>query len=138
MTPEQIARRYYELFNDRRIDEAKELVDTQATFHYVPTRQRLVGRAGYQALATAWLTAFEDAQLDIRAIRVVDHDSVEVEFLGRGTHTGDLVLGDTLVIPATGRSAELPFHDRLTIRDGQIVEAQLDFDVEEMKRRLLG
>lgn len=133
MTSEQLARRYYQLFNERRLAEVRELVGIQAVFHYLPTRQRLVGRAG-----TAWLTAFEDAQLDIRAIRRIDDNTVEVDFLGRGTHTGDLVLGDALVIPATGRFAELPFHDRLTIRDGQIVEAQLDFDVEEMKQRLLG
>lgn len=137
MTPEQTARRYYQLFNERRLAEARELVDPQAAFHYIPTRQRLMGRAGYHALATAWITAFEDAQLDLQSLRVIDDETVEVEFLGRGTHTGDLVLGDALIIPATGRAVLLPFHDRLTIRDGQIVEVQLDFDVLEMKRLLL-
>lgn len=138
MTVEQIAQRYYQLFNDRRFNEAVELVDAQAVFHYLPTRQRLIGRAGYRALAAAWLSAFEDAQLDIRSVRVVDAHTVDVDFLGRGTHTGDLVLGDTLTIPATGRSAQLPFRERVTIRDGRIVEVLLDFDVQEMRKGLLG
>ncbi|MBI1873776.1 MAG: ester cyclase [Acidobacteria bacterium] len=137
MTPEQIARRYYQLFNDRRFTEAEELVDAQAVFHYLPTRQRLVGRAGYRALAAAWLTAFEDAHLEIRSVRVINEQTVEVDFLGRGTHTGDLVLGDALTIPATGQSAQLPFRERVTVRDALILEVQLDFDVQQMKKKLL-
>lgn len=137
MSSEQIARRYYQLFNERRLDQAEQLVDPQAIFHYLPTRQRLVGRAGYRALAGAWLHAFEDARLEVRSIETGD-GGVDVEFVGRGTHTGELVLGDALSIPATGRAAELPFHDRLAIRDGLIVSAELDFDIEELKRLLLG
>jgi hypothetical protein len=137
MSSEQIARLYYRLFNERRLDEAGELVDPQAVFHYLPTRQRLVGRAGYRALVAAWLNAFEDAHLAVQSLRM-DGSVADVEFLGRGTHTGDLVLGEALTIPATGRATDLPFHDRLEIREGLIVRAELDFDVEEMKKRLLG
>ena len=136
-TVEQIARQYFQLFNERRIDDASQLIDPQASFHYLPTRQRLMGRAGYRALAGAWLTAFEDARLDVRTMRV-EGDAVLVDFVGRGTHTGDLALGDALSLPATGRRAELPFTDRLQFRDGLIVSSELDFDVDEMKRRLLG
>lgn len=137
MSSEQIARRYYQLFNERRLDEAGQLIDPQASFHYLPTRQRLVGRAGYRALTAAWLAAFENARLDVRSLRV--HGKVvEVDFVGHGTHSGDLVLGEALTIPATGRTTELLFHDRLEIEDGLIVSAELDFDVEEMKKRLLG
>jgi len=137
MSSEQIARLYYQLFNERRLDEAGQLIDPQAVFHYLPTRQRLMGRAGYRALAAAWLNAFEDAQLDVQSIQV-DGAVVHVEFVGHGTHTGDLVLGEELSLPATGRFTSLPFHDRLEVRNGLIVSAELDFDVEEMTRRLLG
>jgi hypothetical protein len=84
MTPEQIARRYYQLFNERQFDEAAALVDRQAVFHYLPTRQKLLGRAGYRALVAVW-------------------------------HTGDLVMGEALTIPATGRTADLPFTDLLEV-----------------------
>jgi predicted ester cyclase len=137
MSPEQTTRLYYQLFNERRLDEAGKLVDPQAVFHYLPTRQRLMGRAGYRALVAAWLNAFEDAALDIQSV-TTDGDTVVVEFIGTGTHTGDLVLGEEFSLPATGRSTRLPFRDTLQVRDGLITSSQLDFDVEEMKRRLLG
>jgi hypothetical protein len=137
MTPEQIARLFYEYFNERRLDDAARLVDPRASFHYVPTRQRLVGRAGYKALVAAWLQAFEDARLEVQNV-VADGAIVQVEFIGRGTHTGDLALGDAVSIPATGRTANLPFRDRMEIRGGLVVSSELDFDLEEMKRRLLG
>jgi len=131
-----LARRYYDYFNERRFDEAGQLVDPQAVFHYVPTKQRLVGRAGYRALVAAWVIAFEDARVEIVAVRPVNDATVEVEFIGHGTHTGDLVLGEALVIPARGSRAELPFTDTLTFSAGLIVQSQFDFDVEELQRRL--
>lgn len=133
---EQVARRYYQLFNERELDKAGALVDLQASFHYLPTKQRLLGRAGYRALAAAWLIAFEDAHLEITAVRPIDEHTVQVCFVGRGTHTGDLVLGEAMTIPATGRRAELEFIDTLEIRDGRLVRSELDFDVEELRRRL--
>lgn len=136
--PIAIARRFYELFNDRRLDAAAELVDTQAEFRHIPTRQRLIGRAGYRALAAAWLTAFEDARLEVTTVRSVDDTTVVVEFTGHGTHTGDLVLGEAITIPATGRAAQLPFRDTLYFRNGLVVRSELDFSIDELKERLCG
>lgn len=135
MTRERIARKFYQFFNERQFDEAERLVDPYATFHYVPTRQRLIGRAGYRALAAAWIHAFKDAQLDIASI-LSEGDALVVSFVGRGTFTGELVLGERLVIAPTHHSAELPFSDRLIIENGLILESELDFDIEEMKHRL--
>lgn len=137
MTSEELARLFYRYFNERRLDDAAQLVDPQASFHYVPTRQTLVGRAGYRALVAAWLTAFADARLDIQTL-AADGPIVLVDFIGHGTHTGDLVLGDAISIPATGRAAHLPFRDRLEVRDGLVVSSELNFDIQEMQRRLLG
>jgi predicted ester cyclase len=137
VTAEEIARRYYSDFNRRQLDDAERLVDAEAVFHYLPTKQRLIGRAGYRALAAAWLHAFEDARLEIQSLTVADERTLDVQFLGHGTHTGELVLGDTVVIPPTGRVVQLPFRDRLTITRGLVTASQLDFDVLEL-RRLLG
>src|SRR5688572_31065549 len=101
MTTEQLVRLYYDHFNKRRLDAALEFVDPQAVFHTLPTRQRLVGHAGYRALVAAWLHAFTDAQLVIQTLHVAGNVA-DVDFLGHGTHTGDLVLGDALSVPATG------------------------------------
>jgi hypothetical protein len=138
VTPEELVRRYYDLFNQRRLDEAGHLVDPQASFHYLPTGQRLSGRAGYRALAAAWLIAFEDATVEVQSVRRVDDHTVDVTFIGRGTHAGDLELGENVTIPATGRHTELVFHDRLEVHNDLITRAEFDFDLEELKRRLLG
>jgi predicted ester cyclase len=135
-TTEQAARLHYQHFNERRWDAAVELIHPEAVFHTLPARQRLVGIAGYRALVAAWLEAFEDASLVVTGLRV-DGTIAEVDFLGRGTHTGALVLGDALAVPATGLIIELPFHDRLEVQNGQIVRAQLDFDEQALRRHLL-
>jgi len=137
VTSAGIARRYYRYFNERRFDEAGEFVHPEATFHYVPTKQRLVGRAGYRALVAAWLIAFEDAMLEITALEEIDEHTVQVDFMGRGTHTGDLMLGEEFSIPATGTQAELVFRDTLTFRSGFIVGSRLEFDVDELRARLM-
>jgi hypothetical protein len=138
MGPEEVARTYYRLFNERRFDEAEQLIDAHTCFHYVPTKQHLIGRAGYRALVAAWLIGVEDAQVEILTVREAAPDVVRVEFIGRGTHTGDLVFGEALTLPASGCAAGLPFTDTLLIRGGRILDSRLDFDVEELRRRLMG
>jgi hypothetical protein len=138
MTLEEFARLYYDLFNQRRFDEAGQLVHVEAVFHYIPTKQRLLGRAGYRALAASWVIAFEDAQLEIQTVRTLDDHTVVVDFIGRGTHTGDLTLGEALTIPATGRRADLAFRDTMEVRDGLVVRSSLDFDAAELGRKLIG
>jgi predicted ester cyclase len=136
MSPEQLARQYYRLFNERNLDAAGELVDRTASFRYLPSKQNLIGRAGYRALAAMWLNAFEDGRLEVVSLKVVGDDTVVVQLLGRGTHTGDLVLGDALTVPATGVAGALPFRETLRIRNGTIVDVELDFDIEALKRQL--
>ena len=137
MSPEQLARQYYRLFNDRDLDGAGQLVDRAASFRYLPSKQHLIGKAGYRALAAMWLNAFEDGRLEIVSLKKAGHDTVVVELLGRGTHTGDLVLGEALTIPATGVAGALPFRETLRIRNGTIVDVELDFDIAELQRQLL-
>lgn len=138
MTHEHLARLYYRLFNERRLDEAAQLVHPHASFRYVATRQHLIGRAGYRALVAMWLNAFADGKLEVISLRAVDDHIVKVELLGRGTQSGDLVLGDTLTIPATGVAGALMFRETLDVRDGLIVNVQLEFDLEQLKAQLLG
>ncbi len=137
MSTEQIARQYYRFFNERNLEAAAQLVDRAASFLYVPSKQRLIGRAGYRALAEMWINAFENGQLEIVSLQQTGQDTVVVELLGRGTHTGDLVLGEALTVPATGVAGALPFRETLRIRDGRIVDVELDFDLESLQRQLL-
>jgi hypothetical protein len=138
MNAEATARQYYQLLNEHRFDDAAALIDNHASFHYLSTRQRFVGRAGFYELMKLWLGAFTDLRVTVLSVQALNDHAVQVEFLGRGTHTGDLTLGDAVTVPATGRSAELVFRNLLEIHNGTIISVELDFDVEEMKRRLAG
>jgi hypothetical protein len=71
----------------------------------------------------------------ILSIRQTDPATVRIDFVGHGTHTGDLVLGEAFVLPATGTRADLWFTDTLTFRDGLITQSRFEFDVEELQRR---
>jgi predicted ester cyclase len=131
-----VASCYYRYFNERRFDDAGQLVHPEATFHYVSTKQRLVGRAGYRALVAAWVIAFDDARIEITHMQQLDENTVQTDFIGHGTQTGDLMLGENITIPATGTETHLPFRDILTMRNGLVVGSRLEFDAVEMQRRL--
>jgi steroid delta-isomerase-like uncharacterized protein len=67
------------------------------------------------AVAEMFANAFPDGKIDVtRVIRAGD-GVVVIEFVGRGTHTGDL-----MGIPPTGRTMEIPVCDVVEVRDGKI------------------
>ena len=137
LSPDRLVRRYYEYFNARRFGDAAALIDLHATFRHGPTRQHVIGPAGYRLFAESWVRAFPDARVDVVAIRTTDNRKVTAELLGRGTHTGVLDLGE-IVFPATGRRAEFPFRHHFEIENRLIVDARLDFDLRAMQTLLAG
>jgi predicted ester cyclase len=131
-----LVRRYYDLFNERRFDDAARLISSEASFIHRPTKERLVGPAGFRTFAAAWVRAVPDARVRIVDIAIESGTWVKVNFVGRGTHSGTLDLGE-IQFPPTGRIVELPFCQRFDIQGGEIVEAVLEFDLQTM-RGLLG
>jgi len=132
---ETFARRYYTLFNDRRFDEAEALVHPEAIFIYPDAREEFIGRAGYRELARRWEEAFPDADLLITDLTVLG-DSVCTEWIGTGTHLGLLDVPGFPTIPATLRAVKLEMCETIRVVDGLVVESRLDFDAEELRRRL--
>lgn len=130
-----LVRRYYDLFNERRFDDAARLISPDASFIHRPTKERLVGPAGYRTFAAAWVRAVPDAQVKIVDIAIESGMWVKVNFVGHGTHTGTLDLGE-IRFPPTGRHVELPFCQHFNIQGGEIVEAVLEFDLQTMQRML--
>src|SRR5687767_8862764 len=72
MQTEAFVRRYYELFNQRKLQEAERFVDPQAVFTYPVGKEHLIGRAGYRELARRWLEGFPDARIAITTVLVPD------------------------------------------------------------------
>lgn len=134
--PERLARRYYSLFNERRVDDAERLVSPQAVFRYPHSREHLIGRKGYRELVRLWYLAFPDAVAEISKVSSPDPSTVNVDIIGRGTHLGPLSFGGLLNLPPTGKAAEMLLRDSLRFAEGLIVESTFQFDIEEMLRRL--
>lgn len=133
---EALVRRYYGLFNARRFEEAARMVDPQAVFAYPVAKERLIGRAGYRELASRWVEGFPDGRIDITTVLVPDDSTAVTEWIAEGTHTGALDLPGFPMLPATGRHARLPMREFVTIADRRIVACRLEFDPDEMLRRL--
>jgi predicted ester cyclase len=132
---ETFARRYYALFNDRRLDEAEALVHPEAIFTYPDAQEQFIGRAGYHELAQRWEEAFPDADLSITDMTVVG-DTVCTEWLFTGTHLGTLDIPGFPTIPSSTRAVQLMMTETIRVVKGLVVESRLEFDVEELRRRL--
>lgn len=133
---EAFARRYYDLFNERRLDEAERFVHPQAVFTYPSAREHFIGRAGYRELTRRWIEAFPDAHLSITRVRVSGQHAAETEWLGEGTHLGTIELPGLPVIPPTGVHARLPMRETIRLEGGLIVESRMEYDPAELRRAL--
>lgn len=136
MQMETLVRRYYELFNQRKLDEAERFVDPQAVFTYPVGKEHLIGRAGYRELTRRWLEGFPDARIEITGVHMPDSRSVATNWIGHGTHVGTFELPGFPALPPTGRSTHLPMREIVTIEDGRIIASRMEFDAEELMRRL--
>jgi steroid delta-isomerase-like uncharacterized protein len=73
-------------------------------------------------------TAFSDVSLETSLV-IEQGDTVVAEWAYRATHTGPLALADGSVIPATGKSEDLPCVTISEIRDGKFVAMREYFDL---------
>lgn len=139
LTPFQLetfARRYYECFNQRWFEEAEMFVHPRASFTYPLAKEHLVGRAGYRELIRRWLAGFPDARITITGVHVIDGETVSTDWIGEGTHRGELELPGMPAIPATGVRTKMPMRETITIVDSCIVASRMDFDPADIARRL--
>ena len=133
---EILARRYYECYNQRDFDAGERHVDPQAVFTYPRSSQQFIGRPGYRELARRWVSAFPDSSHSIVHVRVLDVSTVCTDWVMHGTHLGVLSLPGLAPMPATEIHADLKLRETIRIANGMIVESVLDFDPDDLRRRL--
>lgn len=127
----EVLERYYSLFDEGRIHDAKEMF---APGCVTVTPNGALDREGHEAMAQAFKAAFPDSHMEIE--HVVEAGD-EVVALGhfKGTHSGDLQ-GATGTIPASRRPLDLRFMDFFKIEGDRIVDHQVTFDQMEMLGQL--
>jgi steroid delta-isomerase-like uncharacterized protein len=126
---EEIAREYIEAWNRRDFNRIEALVSDDAEIvDFDGSVGR--GRAGARAVSELYATAFPDGKIEIKRI-VTSGDTAFAEVVGRGTNDGPF--GD---VPATHKTAELPFVNVLTIRDDKVIVDRQYGDSATMLRQL--
>lgn len=129
-----LAKSLYDLFNQRKIDDAAKNLTSNATWTNVATGETFQGQAGFKAFCQGWLTAFSDARVEIKN-QFASDTHVVTEFFGRGTHDGPLKspMGS---IPATRKKIDMKFCEVLQITNGKVSEGRAYFDTATMLRQL--
>jgi steroid delta-isomerase-like uncharacterized protein len=82
------------------------------------------------AVAQMFATAFPDGKIDVQRIHAAGNTAV-VEFIGRGTHKGDL-----MGIAPTGRQITIPVSDVVEIRDGKVCAEREYMDMLHLMQQL--
>ena len=127
--PASIARETFEAWNRRDWDTLRRML--HPGYSYTSgDGQRQVGPEAGLALYQMYAAAFPDGTIDVQRIHTA-RDTAVVEFIGRGTHQGDL-----MGIAPTGRKIEMPVCDILEIRDGKIYAEREFMDLAHMMQQL--
>ena len=132
-----IIRRYYDLYNDRRFQEAADLFAPDAVIEHCsfangPRR----GGSAYIESADSSIRAFPDAHIDVLSVESHGETIYEVELMATGTHMGMLDLGTYGRFQATSNHIRVRHREVLDIRDGKIASASVTLDVTGLLAQL--
>ena len=107
-----------EAWNRRDWENLKASIAADSVLTVVGTGETFHGPEGFHQIDKMWADAFPDGK--ITEDRIIEAgDLVVVEYTGRGTHTGPLVISAG-TIPATGRSVTLQFCDIFEVKNGKV------------------
>jgi len=124
-----IAREYSDAWNRRDWARWRELFHPQYTYTGGDGQLQKGPEAG-MAVGQMFATAFPDGKCDVQSIHAAGNVAI-VEFIGRGTHNGDL-----MGIAPTGRQISIPVCDILEIRDGKIYAEREYMDMLHLMQQL--
>jgi predicted ester cyclase len=91
----------------------------------------LHGRDGAREFYRMWNEAMPDNEVTIERRHACGSVVVE-QGVFSGTHTGNLATPDGQVIPATGRSASVPYVEVFDMENDQVASTRLYFDQVEL------
>jgi len=127
--PSAIAREYTDAWNRRDWAALRELLHPQYTYTGGDGQQQKGPEAGL-AIGQMFANGFPDGRMDVQRIHA-DGDIAIVEFMGRGTHKGDL-----MGIAPTGRQVSMPVCSVIEIRDGKIYAEREYMDMMHLMQQL--
>ena len=129
MSVKDVAREYVESWNSRNFDRMRDLMHPDYTYTGGDGQEQKGPEAGL-AVTRMFADAFPDGRVNITSIKQIG-DTTVVEFIGRGTHQGDL-----MGIAPTGKSVSIPVCDVFEVRDGKIYREREYMDMMTMMVQL--
>lgn len=96
-----------------------------------PTVPNGVTGSGFLAVTEAFMSAFNDLSFEVLAVIAASEESVAVQWMMRGTHTGPLG-----PVAAANRTVALPGVDIFRLRDGRIESIEGYYDTGTLNRQL--
>lgn len=126
---ENILRQYMQAMSSHNVEKIRTLLHPQYTYTGSDGK-RMEGVEAGIAVATMYMNAFPDMQLEVKNILGMG-DIAIAEFIGRGTHKGEI-----MDIAPTGRQIAIPVCDVVEVRDGKIFAEREYFDAVTMRQQL--
>ena len=120
---------FEELFNAGDLSVADEIVGANYLNHNAMPGE-VPGREGLKAFVTSLRMSFPDLRLTVEDL-IAEEDKVVTRFSASGTQRGEFA-----GIPATGRPVQISAINIHRLRDGQIHEAWLNWDVLGLMQQL--
>ena len=127
--PAGIAREYFDAWNRRDWAKFRSLMHPDYSYTGGDRQEQKGPEAGL-AVAQMFASALPDGKIDVQRIHVAG-DVAIVEFIGSGTHDGDL-----MGIAATGRHMSMPVCNVIEVRDGMIYAEREYMDMMHMMEQL--
>lgn len=125
-----IARDYLEAWNRRDWARFRESFHPDYTYTGGDGQPQKGPEAG-MAVGQMFATAFPDGKIEFKRVHSVGDNVAIAEFVGRGTHTGDL-----MGIAPTGRQMTLPVCMIIEVRDGKILAEREYMDMLHLMQQL--
>ncbi|MDP9238368.1 MAG: ester cyclase [Chloroflexota bacterium] len=129
MSAKDVARASMEAWNKRDFARMRELMHPEYSYTGGDGQEQKGPDAGL-AVAHMFADAFPDGRIDIVNIKEAG-DTAMVEFVGRGTHKGEL-----MGIAPTGKTLTLPVCNVMEVRDGKIYREREYMDMMTLMTQL--
>jgi len=129
-----IGRTIADVYNSRDFDRLDGVIAPDAEYRNVATGEVFRGAEGVKRYQRNWAAAFPESRVEIRNFAACG-ETVTVEFVGRGRHTGPMNTPQGTIEP-TGKDVELALCDVLSVRGGRITGGRTYYDVASLMRQL--
>lgn len=129
-TIKELARRTFdEIWNQKKIDVADELIDTNYV-HHDPQSPPCNNLGQYREFVRYYLNAFPDLHFDVNDL-IADGDVVVTRWTAKGTHNGGLA-----GVPKTGQRFSITGMTVSRVKDGKFIESWGNWDTLGLLQQL--